>query len=120
MTHIDSTNFGGVIVDGKKYSQVLIVGNNVFERDYKRLKKEFGTSHVIPDWEIKKLLENNPEIIIVATGQDGVLKVNDEARKKLTVNETQIISEVTPKAIETYNRLIKENKKVNALVHTTC
>ena len=120
MPHISSTNFGSVTVDGKKYHQVLMVGDSVLERDYKRLKREHGTSHIIPGWEIEKLLEGIPEVIVIATGQDGALKVTDRVREKLTVNETQIISEVTPKAIKIYNRLIRENKKVNALIHTTC
>ena len=85
MAHIDSTNFGSVTVDGKKYHQVLITGDNIFERDYERLKEEFGTSHVIPDWEIKKLLENSPEAIVIATGQDGALEVTDRAKERLAV-----------------------------------
>lgn len=120
MPHIDSTNFGSVTVDGKKYHQVLIVGDDIFERDYERLKKEFDTSHVIPDWEVEKLLENQPEVIVVATGQDGALKVSDETRKKLAANGARVVSEATPKAVEVYNRYTKENKSVNALIHTTC
>jgi len=47
MPYIDSTQFGEVVIDGRKYSQVLIVGNSVIERDYKKLKELFNTSHKI-------------------------------------------------------------------------
>ena len=47
MLHIDSTAFGEIIIDGKKYFQVLIIGDAVEEREYDRLNELFGTSHRI-------------------------------------------------------------------------
>lgn len=120
MPYIDSTKFGSVNIDGKKYSQVLIIGDEVVEREYEKLKKLFGTSHKVGDWEIKKLLEkNNPEIIIIGTGQQGCLDPDNiiEAAKKFNI---EIISDITPKAIQVYNKEINKGGRVNALIHTTC
>ena len=119
---INSTQFGNVIIDGKKYNQVLIIGGSVMERDYEKLKELFGTSHKIGDWEIEELLKQNPEIIIIGTGQNGAMDIDKPAAnlRKQAGREIEIIIAKTPEAIEIYNEKIKQDKKVNALIHTTC
>ena len=78
MPYINSTQFGNVIIDDKKYNQVLIIGDSVMERDYQKLEELFNTSHKIGDWEIEELLKQKPEIIVIATGQNGAMKVDKE------------------------------------------
>lgn len=120
MPHIDSTQFGEVVINGKKYNQVLIIENSVVERDYEKLKKLFNTSHKIGDWETKALLEKNPEIIVIGTGQDGKLEVDKDFIDKIKRKGVETIAEITPEAIKTYNEKVKSGKRVNALIHTTC
>ena len=122
MLYIDSTQFGEVVVDNKKYHQVLIIGDKVEERDWEKLKKLFDTTHKIGDWEIKELISNNPEIIIIGTGQNGAMASEEPAAnlRKQAGESIEIIMAETPKAIETYNEKVKSGKKVNALIHTTC
>lgn len=120
MPYINSTNFGSVTVDHKKYFQVLIIGDETKEREYEKLKELFNTSHEIGDWEINELLENNPEIIVVGTGQDGCLNVGEALPKKAKKNNIKVISEITPTAIQIYNEKAKAGHRVNALIHTTC
>jgi len=120
MPHIDSTEFGEITIDGKKYHQVLIIGDSVMERDYEKLEKLFGTSHRIGDWERDELLKGNPEIIIIGTGQSSVMNVDGELEDTLAKKEIELIAVSTPEAVEIYNQKIKEGKRVNALIHTTC
>lgn len=120
MPHIDSTKFGRVRIDGKDYNQALIAGGKVIERDYEKLKELFDTSHKIGDWEIKELLEENPEIIVIGTGQDGMLEVEEVFVEKMKARGIEVISMKTPEAIKIYNEKIKAGKRVNALIHTTC
>jgi len=120
MPHIDATQFGEITIDKKKYHQVLIVGDKVEERDYKKLKEMFDTAHKIGDWEVEKLLRNNPEVIVIGTGQNGAMQVDEDLTKKLTANSSKLIIAETPKAIEIYNEKIKQGGKTNALIHTTC
>lgn len=120
MPHIDSTQFGEVIVDGISFHQVLIIGDSIEERDYKKLEELFNTSHEIGDWEMEKLLSNNPEIIIIGTGQNGAMELDKETIQKLQSKGAEIISDSTPKAIEIYNDQVKLGKRVNTLIHTTC
>ncbi|OGZ31963.1 MAG: hypothetical protein A2V69_03590 [Candidatus Portnoybacteria bacterium RBG_13_40_8] len=121
---INSTKFGEIVIDDKKYHQVLIIGDKVEERDYKKLEDLFNTSHKIGDWEIEKLISNNPEIILIGTGQNGAMaspRLSDfQNRDGGKGRNIELIIEPTPKAISIYNEQIKLGKRVNALIHTTC
>lgn len=120
MLHIDSTKFGEIVIDGEKYGQVLVIGGAVFERDEEKLRELFGTTHQIGNWEIEALLQENPEIVIVGTGQEGVLKVEKDFLEQMEKAKVEVITAITPKAIEIYNEKAEESKRVNALIHTTC
>jgi hypothetical protein len=120
MLHIDSTQFGEVIVDGIFFHQVLIIGDKIEERDYKKLQELFDTSHEIGEWEIEKLLKGDPQVIIVGTGQNGAMIVEDEIVKKFRDLGIDTIIDTAPKAIGIYNEQVKLGKRVNALMHTTC
>jgi len=137
MLHIDSTKFGEVIIHPvkspinrgspkakfngvNKYHQVLIIGDKIEERDYKKLHELFDSSHKIGDWEIEKLLKGDPQVIIVGTGQNGAMELDKETIQKLQSKGAEIIFDATPKIIEIYNEKIKQGVKTNALIHTTC
>jgi len=120
MVKIDSVEWGEIWVDGKQYHQVLIVGEEVFERDSEKLHQLFGTTHKIGEQEEKMLLEGNPEVIIIGNGWEGVLQVTENF--KLETENLGIDLKIlrTPEAVEEYNQLVKEGKKANVLIHTTC
>lgn len=118
--YINSTKFGEIVIDNKKYSQVLIIDGVVFERDEKKLEELFGTTHQIGGWEIERLLEGNPEIIIVGTGQSGALQVEEMFLERMRKADVKIITAITPEAMKIYNEKAKQDKKINALIHTTC
>ena len=120
MITINSTSFGSIIINNKKYSQVLIIGEEIKERNAKKLNELFGTTHQIGDWEIEDLISNSPEIIIIGTGQRGVLKVSDEFKSKIKESGVELKTFITSVAIKEYNKFILQGKKVNALIHTTC
>ena len=120
MPYINSTKFGEIVIDNKKYGQVLISDNEVFERDDKKLHQLFGTTHQIGDWEIEQLLRNNPEIVVVGTGQSGILQLEKPFLEKMKQSRVQVIAKTTPKAMKKYNHLVKQGRTVNALIHTTC
>ena len=110
--NIDSTGFGRIVIDGKKCNDVLIVNNEILERDWG------SGSHRISTGEAEKLLVDSPDVIIVGTGQAGVLKVDNNIIEKLRKNAELLILK-TPEIVKRFNELSKD-KKVNALIHTTC
>jgi hypothetical protein len=120
MVRFDSTWFGGVSINGKRYRDVLIVKGDIIDRENIIPGWFEGRSHhTIYKHELEKLLEGDPEIIIIGNGQDGVLRVPADVEEAIKKKGIQLIVLETPEAIEEYNRLA-EKKKVNALIHTTC
>lgn len=120
MPHIDEIKFGNLTINGKKYGQVLIIGDKIQERESDKLHELFGTSHKIGDWEQEILLKDGPEVILIADGFQGVLQVEPQVMEKFKKTDAEIITLHSPAAIHKYNELIKQGKKVNALIHTTC
>lgn len=120
MIKIDKVEWGKIEINGKKYGQVLIVGDQVIERDSEKLHQLFDTTHKIGDWEIEKLFSGNPELIVIGTGWTEVLKVSEELKAKSEKLQIELRALRTPKAVEEYNKFTGEGKKVNALIHTTC
>lgn len=118
MPYINSTSFGKIIVDEVEYIQILIIGDKVLEREYQKLKDTFGTSHRIGSWEIEELLKGDPEMIVFGIGQDGMMSVTEE--DLVAFKDKEVLVNLTPEAIELYNINVKNGKRVNALIHTTC
>ncbi|MBN2542054.1 hypothetical protein JXI42_04240 [bacterium] len=117
MIKFDSTQFGSVTIDGKKYSDVIVAEDEVVARKKHVLKKMYGTSHKISKNEVDKLTADNPEYIVIGTGQEGGMEIDKNTRKKIEEKAMLIILH-TPEAIAKYNELV-ESHKVNALIHTT-
>jgi len=120
MPKIDKIKWGNVWVEEKKYHQVLIVGEKVLEREGGKLRDLFGTTHRIGEWEEKLLLSKNPEVILIAHGWSGVLKVKSDFKDQVLKKGIELKVVLTGQAAEEYNRLMAEGKRVNALIHTTC
>jgi hypothetical protein len=112
---ISRTWFGGVEIDGKRYRDVLIVEGEIIDRG----KWGYFDTHTVSERELKELLRGNPEVILIGSGQSGVLEVPTEVEEEIKKRGIELIVLETPKAIERYNELSKV-KKVNALIHTTC
>ncbi|MFA5880534.1 MAG: MTH938/NDUFAF3 family protein, partial [Candidatus Margulisiibacteriota bacterium] len=82
--------------------------------------KEFGTTHLISKEEENKLISENPEIILIGIGMTGALETFPEFDEKIKSLKIKLVKQRSKQAVKTYEKLISENKKVNALIHTTC
>ena len=73
---IEDYQFGFITVDGETYNhdvQVFWTGQ-VFDW----WRKE---SHVVDVEDVIDMVEQNPESIVIGTGEDGMAKVTDSAKK---------------------------------------
>jgi hypothetical protein len=120
MVKIEKVSWGKVKVNGQIYHQVLIIGEKVLARDKEKLENLFGTTHQIGDWEQKELLSGKPDIVLIATGWSGVLKVTEEFKKKIEEAGIELRVVLTPKIVKEYYQLVNQGRQVNCLIHTTC
>jgi len=113
---IDSYRFGEIVIDGKRYTaDVIIYSHHVQENWWRREGHELCLD------DIREVLENKPETVIVGTGAANCMRVLPETEKHLRSQGIKLTALPTEKAVKTYNQLIaKGEKKVIACLHLTC
>ena len=116
---IDETSFGSITIGGKAFEHdVLIRLNGDIEKRKKKLSKAlYGTSHILSLQEAKFVYEKGTERLILGSGQDGNVKLSDEAAGYFEHKHCQVDVLPTTRAIETWN---KAEGDVIGLFHVTC
>jgi hypothetical protein len=76
-------------------------------------------SHFVSFEEVEGLLAENPDFLIIGTGYDQLVKVDE---KIINLNQTGVVITVlkTGEAIEKFNKEKRSGKNVTAIIHSTC
>ncbi len=83
---------------------------------------ETGTRHQpgIQPADVLELFEHAPEIVVLSRGRQCRLETCVETLALLADHDLEVAREETGAAIDVYNRLATEGRRVAALLHTTC
>ncbi|MGB7873255.1 MAG: Mth938-like domain-containing protein [Anaerolineales bacterium] len=83
---------------------------------------ETGTHHSpgIQPLDIKEILEQGLEEIVLGRGQLGRLEVSPETEATLRESGVSYHIEKTKKAVALFNDLVREGKRVGGVFHSTC
>jgi hypothetical protein len=116
---IDSTSFGSITIEGKKYPHDVYISTvgQISKRKKKLSKKLYGTSHRISEEEINHILEENVEGIVIGTGQYGRADLSDPASALMKSRGIEVLLQPTPQAIKIWN---KREGMIIGLFHVTC
>ncbi len=119
---IEEYHFGSITIDGKTYSHDVEV-----RWSGEVLKWWREESHLINVGDIKRALEQDPEVIVIGTGESGVARVSEEAKAEIEKRGIKLIIDVTGEAVKTFNIINEESEKeegkktkVIGLFHLTC
>jgi hypothetical protein len=112
--HVDSYEFGRIVVDGRAYIQDLILLPDGIQDSWWRLE---GHRLQIPD--VAGVLAARPEVLIVGKGQPGQMEVDPELARYLKENRIELIEVPTAQACTVYNSLAGK-RQVAAALHLTC
>ena len=116
---IEEYFFGSITINGKTYNHDVEVRWN--DEVLKWWRKE---SHVIDAEDVKRAAEQNPETIVIGTGESGVAKVTEEAKKFIKGKRIRLIIEQTGHAIKIFNIINEKSqegqRKAIGLFHLTC
>jgi len=112
--HIDSYEFGRIVVDGRSFSQDIILLPDGIQDSWWRLE---GHRLQLPD--VVQALAAKPEVLIVGTGQPGKMRVDPDLAAYLKENRIELIEVPTAQACQTFNALAAR-RKVAAALHLTC
>lgn len=112
---INKTGFGWIEVDGIRYNHdIIIYSDGKIENRYKDFQ---GDNHSLAIWEAEKVIKGNPKVLVVGTGQNGILSIPKETKDFLSKRKIELKYSETPKAIESFNKITDEKC---ALFHITC
>lgn len=109
---IEGYRFGKIKIDGEVYTDDVILLDRDVESGWWR---ERGHSVNLSDLE--KIIEFDPERLIIGTGSGGNMRVPDHV-----IDELDFVVEVHPteKACMRYNEELDRDKKIAGGFHLTC
>ncbi len=111
---IDSYTFGQLTVEGRTYTSDVIIYPEGVRSPWWR--KEGHTLQVI---DVKEALDRRPDVLIIGTGEAGIMSVPEAVRKSILSEGIELHVEKTGKAVELFNALQDRTTAIAAL-HLTC
>lgn len=102
-------------IGGRRYGQDLKIVDGRVRSDWWRRE-----GHRLDLDDIRDVLDARPRILVVGTGYAGNLRVSGRVRSGLGKRRIEVIAERTSRAVETFNRLHAEGRKVAGAFHLTC
>ncbi len=113
--HIDSYQFGKIVIDGVDYSSDCIILGNSVQANWWRKQ-----GHLLSAEDLQPIIAAKPTVLIVGCGASGLMKVSDEVRQVLLEEDIQLEAVDTAKAVERFNELSKTGVNIAAALHLTC
>jgi hypothetical protein len=113
--HIDSYQFGKIVIDGTAYSNdCLILGGSV-KADWWRKQ-----GHSLTPEDLEPVIAAKPNVLVVGCGAAGIMKVSEDIGQILLEHGIELFKANTSKAVEKFNELSERGENVAAAFHLTC
>lgn len=114
--HIDSYQFGRIVISGKScHKDVLILPDRIVSPWTRQkghlLQLKDLIVHIQPDFH---------RIVIAGTGKFGVMKIAPEFQQWCDDHRIRFITEKTDEAVRIFNRMSKTDKSLIGAFHLTC
>ncbi|WP_029898624.1 Mth938-like domain-containing protein [Desulfohalovibrio reitneri] len=115
MTEINTYSFGNMKVDGKQArNDVKIIQGRVNDDWWRK------EGHNCAPEDVKDILQAGPEVLVIGTGANGVMRVDPRLKDELDKRGIELIAQKTGEAYQTFNKLEKEGRDVAGAFHLTC
>jgi hypothetical protein len=112
---ITQFSFGKIVVSGKTYRDDIKIVNGQVISDWWR-----KSGHRVDVHDVADILKSEPDILVIGKGSPGLMKSSASLRDYLSTHNVELIEKKTTKAIEIFNKLFQEGRKVAAGFHITC
>ena len=111
---IESYDFGSIRIDGEVFTDdVKIVRGTVLPGWWRK------QGHNLLPEDIEDILEARPEVLVVGTGYNGLMKVSRAVKERLAGAGIRLVAEPTRRACEEFNDLSPARDTAFA-AHLTC
>ena len=116
---IDNTKFGSITIEGtvSEHDIIIRLNGQVEKRKKKLSKAVYGTSHIVSLDEAKHIYEEGAERLVIGAGQQGMVKLSNEAAEYFKQRKCQVELLPTREAIQAWN---EAEGTVIGLFHITC
>lgn len=111
---IDKYRFGRIVIDGKKYTNDIIVFHDHVSSGWWR-----SNGHKLQREDLDEILAAKPTTLIVGCGAIGALRIPEETRRFLADNNVRLIDLRSGAACKEYNNHSSDPGVVGAF-HLTC
>lgn len=109
-------SFGRIEIDGREYREDIIVSSeSVINPSWWRKR-----GHKIVPEDIAEIVEADPEVVVFGTGNSGLVKVSQAVFEELEEGRVEVIAQPTARAVESFNQLAGEGRRVVLAAHLTC
>ena len=117
------TLFGWASLGRVKY------GSDVYDNDFivstfnEVFPRDCDDEHLVDREELERSIDDKTKVIMIGTGNYGVLKVSRDARRYCKKNKIELVSKSTPVIIQEYNMKMKRKGRkpnITAIIHVRC
>lgn len=112
--HIDSYEFGSIVIDGHTYRSDLLIWPGVIKSDWWR-----SEGHLLQLPDVAEALAANPQVLVVGTGAYGNMAIDPELAALLKDKGIDLIAKPTKEACRSINELAG-TRRLAAALHLTC
>ena len=113
MVSIQYVKFGEVKIDNHVFYSDMIVWWDG--------EKEFvAKNHVFDMKMFSRLLRKKPDVVVIGTGQQGMVKISDDVFQLAKEKGIKVFVDTSAKAADIFNGMLATGKKAVAFIHTTC
>jgi hypothetical protein len=112
---ITEFSFGKIVVNGITYTNdIKIVNGQVISEWWRK------SGHRVEIEDMTDALEAEPEVVVIGKGSPGLLKSTASLRNYLAANHIKLIEKKTSEAVDVFNGLLQQGRKVAAGFHISC
>jgi len=108
---IESYSFGEIVINGKKFTNDVIIYPDRIEKWWRK------QGHELNPEDITEIIKEKPDLLVIGTGANGCMEVKDVTRKILKQNNIEFTSARTDEACRIFNGT---RGKIIAALHLTC
>lgn len=98
--HIDSYQFGQIVIDGISYSNDIIILGDTVQSNWWRKQ-----GHLLSAEDIQSIIAAKPSTLVVGCGASGLMKVTDQTQQVLQEHDIKLEALDTHKAVRRFNEL---------------
>ena len=102
---VEHYSFGLIKLNGQEFRHDVIVYGDFVKKWWRK------EGHRVQVEDVEDILRLRPEMVVIGTGYYGVVRVDREVIEKLRDEGIDVICEESRRAVETYYKLLEEEKK---------